>query len=106
MKGSDDRPVLAAGGIVLRDGSQPQIAVVRLRKNKSWVLPKGKLKPGEETLAGARREVLEETGHDIMVHEFLGAMSHANGGRHKVVHFWRMQASAEPMRPLMDDVKA
>jgi 8-oxo-dGTP pyrophosphatase MutT (NUDIX family) len=39
--------ILAAGGIVLREGSRPRIAVVRLRREKAWVLPKGKLNPGE-----------------------------------------------------------
>ena len=57
-------PVLAAGGIVVREASEQLIAVVRLRKDKSWVLPKGKLKPGEDALAGARREVMEE-GYDV-----------------------------------------
>jgi len=32
------------------------------------VLPKGKLYPGEGALAGAKREVLEETGHEVSVH--------------------------------------
>ena len=36
-------PVLAAGGIVLRQDETPLIAVVRLRKRNEWVLPKGKL---------------------------------------------------------------
>ncbi|MBV8837368.1 MAG: hypothetical protein JO000_12575, partial [Alphaproteobacteria bacterium] len=39
--------VLAAGGIVVREARRPLIAVVRLRKEKAWVLPKGKLKAGE-----------------------------------------------------------
>jgi len=39
-------PILAAGGIVLTEGSKPRIAIVRLRGDKSWVLPKGKLNPG------------------------------------------------------------
>ena len=60
-------PVLAAGGIVVREASEQLIAVVRLRKDKSWVLPKEKLKPGEHALAGARREVMEETGVAIAV---------------------------------------
>src|SRR5260370_6106043 len=61
-------PILAAGGIVLGEGSRPRIAIVRLRRDKSWVLPKGKLYPGEHALAAARREVLEETGHEVSVH--------------------------------------
>src|SRR5262245_7999550 len=68
-------PILAAGGILLREGSRPRIAIVRLRRDKSWVLPKGKLYPGEPAVAAARREVMEETGHQVSVHEFLGSMS-------------------------------
>jgi 8-oxo-dGTP diphosphatase len=99
-------PVLAAGGIVIRDIPEQLIAVVRLRKDKSWVLPKGKLKPGEDALAGARREVMEETGYDVSIEGFLGSMSHAEGGKLKVVQFWRMRAAGEPARKLMDDVTA
>jgi NUDIX domain len=67
-------PTLAAGGIVTREGSKPRFAVVRLRRDKSWVLPKGKLNPGERALAAARREVLEGTGYRVSVHGFLGLM--------------------------------
>ena len=99
-------PVLAAGGIVVRETPEQLIAVVRLRKDKSWVLPKGKLKPGEDTLVGARREVMEETGYDVSIEGFLGSMSHAEAGKLKVVQFWRMRAVGEPARKLMDDVTA
>jgi 8-oxo-dGTP diphosphatase len=100
------KPVMAAGGIVVRDSPQPMIAIVRLRKDKAWVLPKGKLKADEDALAAARREVLEETGHQVAVHEFLGSMSHAADGRLKIVQFWRMRAVGGPARKLMRDVKA
>ena len=100
-------PVMAAGEIVVREqAQQPLIGIVRLRKDKSWVLPKGKLKPGESARDAARREVLEETGHDVSVHEFLGATAHSRSGKHKVVQFWRMSAVGGPVRALMDDVKA
>ncbi len=99
-------PVLAAGGIVVREASKPRIAVVQLRKNKTWVLPKGKLKPGEDALAAARREVLEETGHKVSVHEFLGSLSHTEDGKHKIVQFWHMRATGGPVRDLEPDVKA
>jgi 8-oxo-dGTP diphosphatase len=98
-------PVLAAGGIVVREAPEPLIAVVRLRKDNAWVLPKGKLKPGEDALAAAKREVVEETGHEVEVHEFLGAMSR-EAGKLKVVQFWRMSAIDAPPRKLMRDVRA
>ena len=99
-------PVLAAGGIVLRQDQTPLIAVVRLRKRNEWVLPKGKLDEGETARAAAEREVLEETGHAVSVHEFLGTLVYESGGRSKVVHYWRMEAAGGPVRELMNDVKA
>jgi 8-oxo-dGTP diphosphatase len=98
--------VLAAGGIVVKQGSKPTIAVVRLRRGKSWVLPKGKLCPGESAVAAARREVLEETGCEVSVHEFLGSMSYAVRGKIKIVQFWHMRVTDGPVRELMHDVKA
>ncbi|TYO63469.1 NUDIX hydrolase [Bradyrhizobium hipponense] len=99
-------PVLAAGGIVLRRGAPPLIAVVRQRKRNEWVLPKGKLDDGETPKQAAHREVLEETGHDVAVHEFLGTLVYQSGGRSKAVHFWRMEAEGGPVRKLMNDIRA
>jgi 8-oxo-dGTP diphosphatase len=99
-------PVLAAGGIVLRSGETPLIAVVRLRKRNEWVLPKGKLDDGETPRDAAVREVVEETGHEVSVHEFLGTLVYESGGRSKAVHYWRMETSGEQVYELMDDVKA
>ena len=99
-------PVLAAGGIVLRRGVTPLIAVVRLRKRNEWVLPKGKLDDGETARDAALREVVEETGHEVTVHEFLGTLVYESGGRSKAVHYWRMETNGEQVYELMEDVKA
>src|SRR5262249_24358041 len=99
-------PVMAAGGIVLRRGGAPLIAVVRQRKRNEWVLPKGKLDDGETPKEAAHREVLEETGHDGAGDEFLGTLVYQSGGRSKVVHFWRMEANGGPVARLMNDIKA
>jgi 8-oxo-dGTP diphosphatase len=99
-------PILAAGGIVLRGNARPRIAIVRLRREKSWVLPKGKLMAGEHPRDAARREVTEETGHDVSVHDFLGSMSYAVEGKVKIVQFWLMRTLGTPVRDLSDDVKA
>lgn len=95
-------PIQAAGGIVFRSGAEPLIAVVRLSKGDDWVLPKGKLNPGETPKAAAEREVWEETGFAVSVHEFLGKLKYPAGGRQKVVHFWRMEASKRDRDPMSD----
>ena len=71
-------PIYAAGGIVVRGGGKRRllIAVVQRSKDDAWVLPRGKLKRDEDPVVGARREALEETGHRVKVHEFLGALSY------------------------------
>ena len=56
--------------------------------------------------AGARREVVEETGHRVKVHEFLGAITYRARGRPKVVQFWRMKAAERPSRDVMKDIVA
>jgi 8-oxo-dGTP diphosphatase len=99
-------PILAAGGIVLRSDRRPQFAIVQLRKLGAWGLPKGKLAAGEDAMTAARREVLEETGHHVTVHEFLGTLAYEASSRPKVVQFWRMHAVGEPICGLMSDVKA
>jgi 8-oxo-dGTP diphosphatase len=98
-------PIHAAGGIVLRGGARPRFAVVRRSKDDRWVLPRGKLKRDENPIAGAKREVLEETGHRVKkVHEFLGAITYSARGRPKVVQFWRMRAAEQPTHELTEDI--
>src|ERR1700755_2455085 len=99
-------PILAAGGIVVLEGPRALIALVQRRKDNEWVLPKGKLKPQEKAVAAARREVVEETGHDVRVQEFLGAISYRAGGKPKLAQFWRMQAIAGSSRKPARDIKA
>ena len=105
-KSTNRDPILAAGGIVTRGHSKPVFAVVRLRRQKSWVLPKGKLNKDETAIAAAKREVIEETGHDVAIQEYLGSLAYVTSGRPKVVKFWRMEASRKPVAKLMKDVSA
>jgi len=58
------------------------------------------------SLNGARREVVEETGHRVIVGMFLGAIAYRTRGRPKVVQFWFMQAAAYPSRDVMKDIMA
>jgi 8-oxo-dGTP diphosphatase len=100
------KTIQAAGGIVVRNGARPLIAIVQRAKDELWVLPRGKLKRDENPLAGARREVVEETGHRVRVREFVGAITYRARGRPKVVQFWRMQAEANPSHDVMEDIMA
>jgi 8-oxo-dGTP diphosphatase len=99
-------PIHAAGGVVVRKGARPRFAVVQRSKDDRWVLPRGKLKRSEKAITGARREVVEETGHRVRVREYLGAITYRASGRPKVVQFWRMQAARKPSRDLMKDIAA
>jgi 8-oxo-dGTP diphosphatase len=101
------KAIQAAGGIVVRGGgARPLIAVVQRSKDERWVLPRGKLKRDESPRAGARREVVEETGHRVNVHEYLGAITYNVRGQPKVVQFWRMKAEANPSRDITKDIAA
>ena len=100
------KTIHAAGGIVVRNGARPLIAVVQRAKDELWVLPRGKLKLDESAIAGARREVVEETGHRVRVGEFLGAITYRARGRPKIVQFWHMHAQVNPSRDLMKDIMA
>jgi 8-oxo-dGTP diphosphatase len=96
---------MGAGGIVVREGERPLIALVQRRKDDAWVLPKGKLKRKEKPVAAAEREVVEETGFKVEVHEYLGVISYNAGRKPKLVEFWRMQALSNTGRKVARDVK-
>ena len=101
------KPIQAAGGIVMRKArTRTLYAVVQRSKDDRWVLPRGKRKASERPKVAARREVFEETGHRVTVHEFVGAVTYRAQGRPKLVQFWRMAAAARPSRDLMRDIAA
>ncbi|MHB8814915.1 MAG: NUDIX domain-containing protein [Steroidobacteraceae bacterium] len=51
---------LSAGVVVVRRGPAEWLFLM-LRAYKNWDFPKGRVEPGEDPLAAARREVREET---------------------------------------------
>jgi 8-oxo-dGTP diphosphatase len=99
-------PIMGAGGIVVRGGPRPLIALVQRSKDDAWVLPKGKLKRKEAPIVAAEREVVEETGYRVEIHDYLGAISYKVGRKLKLVEFWRMQALGKSGRRPTDDIKA
>jgi 8-oxo-dGTP diphosphatase len=91
---SDD-VIRAAGCVLWRrspvDGGL-EICLVHRPKYDDWSHPKGKLKRGEDPLAGALREVTEETGYAPVPGAPLPTTHYLAGGRPKQVHYWAAEA--------------
>jgi 8-oxo-dGTP diphosphatase len=65
-------PTHAGGVVVRRDGATLRYLVVTSNtESRSWVLPKGRIEPGEAPDEAAYREVLEESGVRAAVRESL-----------------------------------
>ena len=93
----DEAEVLAAGGVVLRDGL---VAVVHRPRYDDWSLPKGKLDEGEDFEQAARREVEEETGMRCRVGRKLGDTSyHDRKDRPKLVRYFEMHEEGGEFEP-------
>jgi len=88
--------IFAAGGVLWRGvPGASAVAVVHRPRHGDWVLPKGKLDPGERWQDAALREVREETGFEADLGEFAGVVSYAVSGIPKVVLFWNMRCRGE-----------
>jgi 8-oxo-dGTP pyrophosphatase MutT (NUDIX family) len=65
-------PEISAGGVVFRKNKNIKILLLK-NKNGLWVLPKGKIEPGETLEKAALREVSEETGlTDLRIFHKIG----------------------------------
>lgn len=100
-----DTPVLAAGAVLWRrppydphDGGI-EIALVHRPKYDDWSHPKGKLKPGEDFLAAAVREVREETGTECAPGEPLPTAHYVVNDRWKEVRYWAAEAVSGTFAP-------
>jgi 8-oxo-dGTP pyrophosphatase MutT (NUDIX family) len=93
----EEADILAAGGLVLRDGD---VAVVHRPRYDDWSLPKGKLDPGEDFEQAALREVEEETGLRCVLGRKLGDATYkVPKGRMKLVRFFEMQPEGGEFTP-------
>ncbi|MFO7778710.1 MAG: NUDIX hydrolase [Nitriliruptoraceae bacterium] len=88
---SGSAAVEAAGGVVLRDGSDGhEVLVVHRVRHDDWSLPKGKLDPDEPHVVAAVREVEEETGVRAQVLEELSQVVYAVPEGAKRVRWYAM----------------
>lgn len=97
--------VQAAGGVLWRPGpaGSVEVAVVHRPRYDDWSLPKGKLTSGEAALAGALREVREETGFAAVAGRTLGTSRYdvlLDGVLvPKTVRWWAMRATDGAFAP-------
>jgi 8-oxo-dGTP pyrophosphatase MutT (NUDIX family) len=104
LPSSDSSIIQAAGGVLYREASSgDEVMIVHRKRYGDWVLPKGKLKPGESFTEAARREVEEETGCSIHLREYLGAIGYQVKDVPKVVLFWRMSLAEQHGIPDKDE---
>ncbi|MCA1691128.1 MAG: NUDIX hydrolase [Acidimicrobiales bacterium] len=100
---SDSETLVRAAGGVLRRTSpsgETEVLLVHRPKYDDWTFPKGKLDPGEDEVAGALREVKEETGLRCSLGEEIGSTSYRDSrGRPKLVRYWVMVPIDGMFRP-------
>ncbi|HEX5205763.1 MAG TPA: NUDIX hydrolase [Actinoplanes sp.] len=93
--------VRAAGGVLYRPaGDGVEICLVHRPRYDDWALPKGKLDAGEHPLAGAAREVAEETGCAGIPQLRLPTLAYdLPDGTPKTVDYWLMRLGEDgPVR--------
>ena len=97
--------IRAAGGVVWRNHSRLQLAVIRDYKDE-WSLPKGKLERNEKWERAAIREVKEETKCVAKICKF-GSVSHYwVKNRPKIVVFFDMVVEKEEQFKPSGEVRA
>lgn len=92
----------AAGGLVWRvvDDGHVEVVVIVQSGRTGWSLPKGKLRRSEPALAGALREVREETGLRCAAGEEIATTTYLDRkGRDKRVRYWAMHVVSGRLRP-------
>jgi 8-oxo-dGTP pyrophosphatase MutT (NUDIX family) len=106
--GRPTRPVTSAGGVILDDSRR--VLVLRRRQEGTWVLPKGRVEPGESLSQTATREVEEETGlKGLRVMREIGLVRYVfywrpdNVNYRKTVHYFLMRLNGGSSELKMED---
>jgi 8-oxo-dGTP pyrophosphatase MutT (NUDIX family) len=88
----------SSGGVIFRNSPKgAEVTLVRIKKNRTWCLPKGIIEKGEDVHETALREVKEETGLRGKMLEQIGHISYwylikeKTIKIHKTVHFFLIE---------------
>jgi 8-oxo-(d)GTP phosphatase len=84
------RGLIAAGGLLWRrrPGGGTEIGLVHRPRYDDWTFPKGKAHNGEGLLTTAVREILEETGHRVVLGRRLPDTTYQVAEGVKTVSYW------------------
>lgn len=102
----ENKVIRAGGGVVWRRNSDDaiEIAIIHRVRYDDWSLPKGKLEGDESVVAGAYREIMEETGFAVRFGPQLGTYSYSIGDQLKEVTYWSAKFLNEIGKPNPDEV--
>jgi 8-oxo-dGTP diphosphatase len=91
----------AAGAIVWRlEKNNLEVLLVHRPRYDDWSWPKGKLEPGEDPISCAWREVLEETGRQVVIGRPLPKVSYPLAdGQIKTVFYWAARLASDRDNP-------
>jgi 8-oxo-dGTP diphosphatase len=96
-------PEVAVGAVAVRDDA---LLVVRRGRGPAageWSVPGGRVEPGETLHAAVVREVLEETGLEVVVDRFLGWVERIDDAFHFVILDFAVTALDDTMPVAGDD---
>ena len=89
---------ISSGGVIYRNnGDATEVALIAVRGNRYWCLPKGLIDKGETPEITAVREVREESGLNGRIIDKLGEITYwyyikgENAKCRKTVHFYLME---------------
>ena len=100
------REEISSGGVIVFGN-----AILLLKKhNGDWVLPKGKVEPGEKKDEAALREVFEESGLKAEIIKYLGEIHYTykenwdeNKRVHKTVYWYLMHSRSMDTVPQREE---